>query len=189
MQLDEFARDRGVEMAPVDQLAGLAVKVGLPSGWDILESAVGVRVWICSADPFFDEFCANAVLTMHRIGVALDVKEVFAMLVEQQVFSVPKCCETRCELAVSTDGPGVAGTLVLEIDSHLGRIDSVSRTRIIPRMDETLIAQLTSTALVDSPAGTEGSWLTVRASDSAASGLASSAVTGAWTRGGLVDGT
>lgn len=64
------------------------------------------------------------------------------MLADQQVQSVPGCHELHRELAAATD--------------------TVSRARIITTEQETLIAQLTVTALHDSPVDRTNIWLTVR---------------------------
>jgi hypothetical protein len=83
-------------------------------------------------------------------------------LVDQQLQSVPGCHELHRDLAAATDGAGVAGALAMQITHELGTIDSVSRTRIITTEQETLIAQLTVTALHDSPVDRSNVWLTVR---------------------------
>nr|WP_231986743.1 hypothetical protein [Mycobacterium sp. 852002-40037_SCH5390672] len=149
-------------MSPVDRFAGFVVEVGVPPGWEPFDSAVGARVWACRIDPCIDVFCANAVLTMHRVEARLDAGEVFAMLVEQQLQSVPGCSELHRELAAATEGPGVAALLAMQIAHELGTVDSASQSRIITAEQETLIAQLTVTALHDSPVDRAGIWLTAR---------------------------
>lgn len=156
-------RESGVFVRPVDVFPGLVVDVGAGSGWESLNSAVGLRVWICRTDPFIDEFCANAVLTMHRVEAVLDPGEVFAMLVDQQVLGVPGCREVHRSLVAASEGPGAVGSLVMAINHELGTIDGVSTARIMTNEEETLIAQLTVTALRDSPVERDGVWLTVRA--------------------------
>lgn len=84
------------------------------------------------------------------------------MLAEQQVQLVPGCSEMRRELGVATEGVGIVGLLAMKIDHELGTIDSESRSRIIATEQETLIAQLTVTALRDSPVRTSDIWLTVK---------------------------
>jgi hypothetical protein len=106
---------------------------------------------------------------MHRVEASLDASEVFAMLVDQQSQSVH-------------EGPGVAAALALRITNELGTIDSVSRTRIITTEQATLIAQLTVTALHDSPVDRAHIWLTVR------TGAAGSPAAGHHS-GAPVDGT
>lgn len=162
MRFDEFVRESGVSVSPVDRFVGFVVEVGVPPGWEPFDSAVGVRVWVCRSDPFIDVFCANAVLTMHRVEAPLDPGEAFAMLVEQQVQSVPDCHELRCEHAAATEGAGIVGLLAMQIAHELGTVDSVSRSRIITAEQETLIAQLTVTALHDSPVDRAHVWLTAR---------------------------
>jgi hypothetical protein len=76
--------------------------------------------------------------------------------------SVPGCHELHRDLAAATERAGVAGALAMQITHELGTIDSVSRTRIITTEQETLIAQLTVTALHDSPVDRSNVWLTVR---------------------------
>jgi surface antigen len=84
------------------------------------------------------------------------------MLVEQQLESVPGCVELSRALTAATDGPGAGGVLTMQIVDRLGTIDSVSRSRIITTDEETMIAQLTVTALEASPVDRAHVWLTVR---------------------------
>ncbi|WP_308206731.1 LpqN/LpqT family lipoprotein [Mycolicibacterium fluoranthenivorans] len=162
MRFDGFMQEKGIAAFPVDRFTGCVVEVGAPSGWELFDSTVGLHVWICRSDPRMDEFCANAVLTMHRVQAVLHADEVFAMLAEQQIQMVPGCRELHRELAAASEGAGVVGALSMEIAHELGSIDSVSRTRIIMTEKETLIAQLTVTALHDSPVDDTSIWLTVR---------------------------
>jgi hypothetical protein len=162
MRFDEFVENYAVPVSPVDRFAGLVVKVGVPPGWEPFDSAPGVHVWFCRNDPRIDDFCANAVLTMHRVDAVLDAGEVFTMLVEQQLQSTPSCYELHRELAAATDGPGVVGALAMHVAHDRGTIDSRSRSRIITTEREVLIAQLTVTALGDSPVARANVWLTVR---------------------------
>jgi hypothetical protein len=173
VRFDEFVEKCGVAVSPVDRFARFVVEVGVPQGWEPFDSAPGARVWVCRDDPRIDEFCANAVLTMHRVDAPLDTSEVFAMLADQQLQTVPECHELHRELAAATEGAGVVGALAMQITHELGTIDSVSRSRIITAEQETLIAQLTVTALHDSPADRASVWLTVR--KVVASGSASAA--------------
>ena len=163
MRFDEFVARHGVVMVPVDRFAGLVAEVGVPAGWELVISDVGVRVWVCGDERPVGEFVANAVLTMHRVEAVLDPGEVFAMLVDQQVHSVPGCQEKHRQLAQASQGPGVVGVLALQITGELGSIDSMTRTRIITADQQTLIAQLTLTALQDSAVDPAGIWLSVRA--------------------------
>jgi hypothetical protein len=162
MRFDEFVEKYGVAVSPVDRFAGFVVEVGVPADWEPFDSAPGARVWVCRDDPRIDEFCANAVLTMHRVEAPLDASEVFAMLADQQLQTVPGCHELHRELAAATEGAGVVGALAMQITHELGTIDSVSRSRIITAEQETLIAQLTATALHVSPVDRRNIWLTVR---------------------------
>ena len=177
MRFDEFVENHGIAVFSVDRFAGLVVEVGVPSGWETFDSGTEVRVWVCRTDPRISEFCAIAVLTMHRVETALDSGEVFAMLIEQQLQSVPGCHELHRDLAPATEGAGVVGTLAMQITHELGTIDSVSRSRIITTEQETLIAQLTVTALHDSPVERAHIWLSVRSG--AAAGPASAGHHGA----------
>ena len=162
MQFDEFVKKHAVPVSPVDRFAGLTVEVGVPPGWEPFDSAPGIRVWVSRNDPRNDEFCSNAVLTMHRIDAVLDAGEVFTMLVEQQLQSMPGCHELHRQLASATEGAGIAGTLGMTITHELGIIDSGSLSRIITAERETLIAQLTVTALHGSQVDRAKVWLTVR---------------------------
>jgi hypothetical protein len=161
MRFDEYVQESGVAVLPVDRYVGLFVEVGVPASWEPFNSGPGVRVWVCRSDPRISEFCANAVLTMHRVEAALDASEVFGMLAEQQVRSVPGCREVHREIAAATEGLGVAGMLALQIADGLGVIDSSCQTRIISTEGSTLIAQLTVTALHDSPVDRTNIWLKI----------------------------
>jgi hypothetical protein len=162
MRFDEFVEKHGLVVSPVDRFAGFFVEVGVPPGWEPFDSAVGVRVWACRDDPCIDVFCANAVLTMHRVEASLDPADVFAMLVEQQLQSAPRCRELRRELGPAGESVGVEGFLAMQITHELGAIDSASQSRIIPAGQETMITQLTVTTLRDSPVDRAHIWLTVR---------------------------
>jgi hypothetical protein len=154
--------EHGLAVSPVDRFAGFFVEVGVPPGWEPFDSAIGVRVWACRDDPFIDEFCANAVLTMHRVEAPLDPADVFTMLAEQQLQSAPRCRELRRELGPAGESVGVQGLLTMQITHERRAIDSASQSRIIPAGQETMIAQLTVTALRDSPVDRAHIWLTVR---------------------------
>jgi len=162
VRFDEFVKKCGASVSPVDRFPGLLVEVGVPPGWEPLESATGLRVWFYRDDPRITEFGANAVLTMHRVEALLDAGEVFATLSEQQLQSVPGVRGTRRELVAATEGTGVVGLLVIEISNEIGTMKSLSRTRILNQNGETLIAQLTTTALCESLVEQDGVWLTVR---------------------------
>ncbi|BBX07644.1 hypothetical protein MAIC_24470 [Mycolicibacterium aichiense] len=134
----------------------------LPPGWDPYDSAPGVALWVCRSDPLANEFCANAVLTMHRVEAVLDCGEVFAMLADQQLQSVPGCRERSRQLTAAEEGSGVAGTLAMEFAHQFGPLDSICRSRIAAMEPETLIVQLTTSVLRDSPVVREPIQLTVR---------------------------
>lgn len=161
MRFDEYAEKHGVSVLPVDRFAGLAVRVGVPSGWEAVDVATGVRVWVRRRDPHVAEFCPNAVLTMHRVQPSLDAVELFAMLVDQQLHSVPGCRESYRNVVGVANGVGVEGSLATQFDYEAGPIDSLCRSRIITTEENTLIAQLTVTALRDSPEAREKIWLYV----------------------------
>lgn len=159
MRFDDFVQEHSLAVYPVDRFAGFVVEVGVPPGWEPFDSAVGARVWAWRNDPCIEVFCANAVLTMHRVEAALDPAGVFAMLVEQQLQAAPGCREQSRELGVATEGAGVTGLLAMKIAHELGTIDSESKSRIITTEQETLIAQLTMTALTDSLVDRAHIWL------------------------------
>jgi hypothetical protein len=102
------------------------------------------------------------VLTMHRVEAVLDCGEVFAMLAEQQLQSVPGCRERSRDLTVAEEGAGVAGTLAMEFAHNLGPLDSICRSRIVATGQETLIVQLTMSVLRGSPVVREPLRLAVR---------------------------
>ncbi|OBH30853.1 hypothetical protein A5692_18325 [Mycobacterium sp. E342] len=162
MRFDEFVQGSGISVYPVDRFVGFLVEVGMPPGWETFHSAVGTRVWVWRDDPCIDTFCANAVLTMHRVEAPLDPVDVFAMLSDQQLQSVPSPVELRREFAAATEGPGIVGMLAMRIAHELGIVDSGSQSRIIATEEETLIAQLTVTALHDSPVNRAQLWLKAR---------------------------
>ncbi|WP_250149563.1 hypothetical protein [Mycolicibacter acidiphilus] len=165
MRFDEFVQQHGIAMSPADRFGGFAVEVEGPPGWELFDSAVGCRIWICRTDPYIDTFCANAVLTKHRIKACFATVELFAMLAEQQLQSVAQCHELHRELGPAAEGPGAAGTLTMQITHELGILDSQSRSRIITEGKETLIAQLTVTALHASPVDRKNVQLSVRIDD------------------------
>jgi hypothetical protein len=109
---------------------------------------------------------------MHCVAAPFDADEVFSMLADQQVHSVQGGQELHRELAAATSGEGIVGSLAMRIASELGAIDSVSKTRIIATEQETLIAQLTMTALHDSLVDRVGVWLKMRAGASVSSASA-----------------
>lgn len=138
-------------MAAVDHFVGYAVDVALPPDWELFHSPRGSRVCIWRADPLRRQFCANVVLTMAEVESALDPAAVFAKLCERESRLVPGTQETSRELVRAMEGPGVAGILALQIPTESGLLDGVSVTRILNAEKRTLIAQLTLTALPDSP--------------------------------------
>ena len=166
MRFDDFVTHQHIAVLPADRFGGLAVHVAMPPDWMPVDAADGVRIWIWLNDPCRDDFCANAVLTMHRIEAALDSGEAFVMLCEQQRRSVPNCRELHRARAVADDGPGDTGTLVLRIDHERGTVDSVTTSRIVTFEQETLIAQLTVTALHDSSIDLAHNRLSVAADES-----------------------
>jgi len=99
---------------------------------------------------------------MHRLERSLDADSVFTMLSEEQLHSAPGSREIHREVAPAIEGPGIAGVLSMQIAHELGTIDSMSRCRIVTTKDETLIAQLTETALRDSPVRGSDLRLTLR---------------------------
>ena len=151
MRLDEFLDNSGIPVAVVEQFDEYAVDVALPPGWEPFQSPPGTRVCIWRADPVGARFCANVVLTMSQVEAALDPAEVFPMLCQWQLLMVPGTQETSRELAHANEGPGLIGTLALHIPSDFGLLDSESVTRILTAQRRTLIAQLTLTALPESP--------------------------------------
>lgn len=151
IRLDEFLNVNGIPMAAVEQFEKFAVDVALPPGWEPFQSPPGTRVCIWPADPVRTRFCANVVLTMIQVEEALDPEELFAMLCEWQADLVPGTHENARDLSAATEGPGVVGTLALHIPAASGPLVSDSVTRILTTGQCTLIAQLTLTALPESP--------------------------------------
>lgn len=150
-----------VSVIPVDRFPGFTVRVGVPAGWQLLDPAPGIRIWVDVNDPDIERFCPNAVLTMHRVEALLDASEVFAMLVNQQLQSMPAYRETHCEIETTMNGAGVAGALGLELADELGYIDSLCRSQIVTTTEATLVAQFTVTAMREAPANFEAFWLSM----------------------------
>lgn len=151
MRFDEYLQQHAIVAVPVDRLDGFDVEVEGPQGWEAVEDRVGMRIWAWRNDPNLQKFCANAVLTTHRVSAVLGPAEVFAMLADEQVQIVPGCHERHRECRPADGGLGVEGVLFSQFDTEIGTIDSLSRSRIIASEQATLIAQLTITALHDSP--------------------------------------
>lgn len=151
LRLDEFLGNHDILMSVVEQFPEYAVDVALPPDWEPFHSPPDARVCIWRGDPDRERFCANVVLTMNQIEAVLDPAEVFPMLCEWQLHMVPGTQETSRDLSDATEGPGIVGTLALRIPSDHGLLDSESVTRILTTPQRTLIAQLTLTALLESP--------------------------------------
>ena len=151
MRFDDYLQRHAISADHVDRFDGFEVKVEGPQDWQAVESRPGLRIWAWRDDPYLRQFCANAVLTMHRVPVSLDPAEVFSMLSDEQVQLVPRCHERHREVRDADDGIGIQGRLSTQFDSEFGAIDSVSHCRIIAGDQQTLIAQVTFTGLHDSP--------------------------------------
>ena len=166
MRFEEFLDEHALAAIPADHFAGYLVEVGVPTGWGPLVSAIGLRVWVRQGVAGDDAFCENAVLTMHRVEASLNAGDVFDMLANQQVLSVPGGHEMQRDSTPATDGPGIVAVQTVQITGELGTIESASRTRIVSTAKETLIAQLTVTARSHSRADRGGPWLTLRSAGS-----------------------
>jgi hypothetical protein len=152
VRFDDFVALHGIGVSSADEFDGYAVAVVLPPDWEEFDAVPGSKVWSWRADPFIAKFGANAVLTMSRVAAPLDSAEVFDMLCEWQLHMVPGVRLRHRGQQPAVEGPGIVGSLLMDIDTtEYGLIDSASRTRIITTEEETLIAQLTITALNDSP--------------------------------------
>ena len=173
VRFEEYVAARGIPVTPADEFDGYSVTVALPPDWALFDPQFlgelpGKRFWGWPADPFIERFGANAVLSLSRIGAAPDPAELFAMLCESQMHIIEGTRERARTLAAAPEGPGVVGLLFLEIPTEeFGRIGSASRTRIVPAGSQTLIAQLTVTALVESPVDFADTGLTVAPGDAA----------------------
>jgi hypothetical protein len=148
VRFDDFVALHGIAVSPVEDFDGYAVAVVLPPDWEEFDA----KVWSWRGDPFISKFGANAVLTMSRVAAPLDPAEVFDMLCEWQLHMVPGVRLRNRGQQPAVEGPGIVGSLLMDIDTtEYGLVDSASRTRIITTGEETLIVQLTITALHDSP--------------------------------------
>ena len=123
-------------------------------------------------EPRIKDFGANAVLTMHVMESVLDGATVFSALCEQQLHMLSGGRELKRELSTATEGPGYTGLFVTQLTADVGTVDSVARSRIVTTDSETLIAQLTVTALHDSPVDWSAIWLTVETGTAAGAELA-----------------
>ena len=156
VRFGEYVAECGIVVSPADEFDGYAVTVALPPDWALFDpeslgELPGKQIWGWPADPFIERFGANAVLSLSRIGATPDPAELFAMLCESQMHIVEGTRERGRSLTAATEGPGVVGLQFLDFTTEqFGRIGSASRTRIIPAGSQTLVAQLTVTALVDS---------------------------------------
>lgn len=151
MRFDDFLRRNGIVATAVDRFTGFLVSVELPPDWVPVDSITGMRLWAWGNDPYVEQFCATAVLTMNHIDAPLDPSEAFGMLCEQQVKTVPGSPELLRNSTPDRNGVGYQGWLVSQFDHELGPIDSVSESKIIADDEKTQIAQLTVTALHESP--------------------------------------
>ena len=156
MQFDDYLSQHHIAMQPAERFAGYATDVLLPPDWEPYGAAPGIRVWLWRDDPRLAQFGANAVLNLYRVQApehpaALDLPALFATLCAQQRQSVPGNRELGRDLTEAPEGLGAAGTLILQIDHEVGTLDSATQTRIVPTDHGALIAQLTVTALHDSP--------------------------------------
>jgi hypothetical protein len=161
VRLDEYLSTNAITSAAVNHFPGYDVKVGLPAGWAPFDGGPGIKLWAWADDPNIDTFCSNIVLTMHAIPAAIDPAEVFAMLCDEQAHLLPDSTEQGRALGAASDGPGIVGRLAMTIGSEHGLLASESLTRIVTDTTETFIAQLTLTALSDSPVDHAGIWLNV----------------------------
>lgn len=163
MRFSEYATRSGIAVVRVDRYSGFVVEVGMPAGWELVRSVPGMRLWCRSDEKSKGAFCSNAVLTMHSVAAALDEHDVFAMLADEQLQSAPGCQEARREATSADDGIGVYGLFALQIPAHeFGAIESVSRSRVIKYGPETMVAQLTVTALLTSAVNHSAFRLVVR---------------------------
>ncbi len=173
VRFEDYVAERGIPVAPADEFDGYSVTVALPPDWSLFDpqslgELPGKRVWGWPADPFIERFGANAVLSLSRVGAAPDPAELFAMLCESQMHMIEGTRERARSVTAATEGPGVVGLQFLEFSTEeFGRIGSASRTRIVPAGSQTLIAQLTVTALVESPVDFADTGLTVAPGDAA----------------------
>jgi hypothetical protein len=166
VRLDEYLSTHAITSAAVNDFPGYVVGVGLPAGWAPFDGGPGIKLWAWADDPNVDTFCANIVLTMHAIPAAIDPAEVFAMLCDEQAHLLPDSTERGRALGAASDGPGIAGRLAMTIGSEHGLLISESLSRIVTDTTETFIAQLTLTALPDSPVDRADIWLTVGRTES-----------------------
>ena len=161
MRIEQFLQTTGTATRQVDRFDNFMVKVGLPPMWQPMESPFATPLWIWVSDPCIKEFGANAVLTMYVLDSPITGREIFPMLCEQQLQTFPQSRESKRELQDATEGPGLTGILVTQMDADVGAIDTVAWSRMITTDRETMIAQLTVTALHNSPVDWPEIWLSV----------------------------
>lgn len=160
MRLGHFLEQSGLASSLIDRLSGYLISVDLPADWESADAIPGMQLWIWPRDPNVESFCANAVLTLHHIAVPLEPPQVFEMLCEQQIESVPGCEERLRHLRPNREGGGFEGWLVLQFAHELGPIDSVSVAHMVADDQQVRIVQLTVTALRESPVD----WASIRLS-------------------------
>jgi hypothetical protein len=162
VRFDEFIEQSQFVAESVDQFDGFVVEVAVPPEWEPFDSSPVARVWVWRADPSIKQFCTNAVLTMTRLDTALEDGEIFDMLCEWQLQIVPGSRQLHRELTSASDGPGIAGSLIMQFPTEYGDLKSSSQTRVISTDEQTFVAQLTLTSLHDSPRNWENLSLIVR---------------------------
>lgn len=84
------------------------------------------------------------------------------MLIEQQLHCAPNGTQCVRELTPATEGAGFTGMSAVHIPLQRDTVVSESQSRIIVTEKQTLVAQLTVTALQSSPLDRASVWLTVR---------------------------
>lgn len=162
MRFDEYLAANNASVVAVDQFDDYAVNVAVPLDWDPVDTAADTPVWVWREDPSKAVFCANLVLTQSRVAAIIDPKEAFDMLCAWTIDSFPTTHEFSREVAPASEGPGILGRFGMLIHCDIGVVSSESLTRIIGTEDQTLITQLTLTAMAGSPVDRANIFLAVR---------------------------
>ena len=151
IRFDEYITANNVIVAAVDRFDDYTATVALPPDWEPITSAPATRAWVWRADPFRTRFCASVVLTHTLLEATPDPAETFTMLCAWNANLFPATYEYIREVEAANDGPGLLGRFAMLMNADVGVVTIESLTRIITTQQHTLIAQLTLTALAESP--------------------------------------
>jgi hypothetical protein len=146
--LDKYLCQIGAAIEPVNNFLGLKVRVDTPVGWIPYVADMGMRVWVIENCPTRPYFCTNAVLTLHRVDGVVDGPRVIDILAYQQLEPTLRATEKSRKLYPAGGEPGWIGRQVVMLDLDCGQIESDVYTRVVVHDGYSMIAQLTTSALL-----------------------------------------